>query len=196
MCKICTTPLEQLKLETQLFSNGCRRLSVIPKEMVNLTVLYCYGSPVRAIPKELTKLKLLIVDNCPIDEIPSELSALEEISACDCPNLRRLPMHLPRLSRLLCVNSRLLLEIPSARLQCTFNGCPWLPESVACYPLHRPSLMRIQRWYRRRRCKRLLLRYLGSCEFNEWFWQPDVVGGIRHIRQMLLRAARSYKAAP
>jgi hypothetical protein len=206
MCRICTDPVESLVEMTYLDCSDCPNLSSIPAVLVRLVDLRCHGCPAFAsIPPELVRLERLFCYDCPLlASIPNTLTRLTYLDCHGCPLLASIPATLARLGTLNCTRCPCLLSIPStfgclSYLYCSYcprltsipigvtnvycYGCPWLPQNRYAYPMHIPSLLLIQRWFRTGK-KQVFRRVIRTRAFNEWIFHPERIGGKLVKRQM------------
>jgi hypothetical protein len=127
-----------------------------------------------------SRLRHLNCQNCESLATIPVLSHLEELYCGGCILLTSIPV-LPRLIILYCSGCILLRDIQHAiaTLQC--DDCPFLshpgnPDAEVRYA----RFLGLQRWFRVMLKHRRFVAFIGSKEFNEWFFAPNGIGGIRH----------------
>ena len=108
MCIICQyeNDIEYIINIKKIHCFDCKNVKYIPKELIQLEVLYCNNTDIIEIPKELISLKKLNVNECKIKNIPSTLVNLE-ILYCNDTLIENIPDNLSKLKQLHCERSNI-----------------------------------------------------------------------------------------
>jgi Leucine-rich repeat (LRR) protein len=80
MCGICRNDYDKNSIN---FIDCCRNVKKIPKDLINLKILYCFDAQVKKIPKTLINLKTLRIHNTQIKFIPDTLINLVILGCCN-----------------------------------------------------------------------------------------------------------------
>lgn len=103
MCIICIhqddiQPIINIK---NLHCFECKQIKSIPKEMIDLEVLFCNNTNIKIIPSTLVLLKILNINKCNIKSIPSTLNNIE-ILYCNDTLIESIPDSFNKLEELHC----------------------------------------------------------------------------------------------
>jgi Leucine-rich repeat (LRR) protein len=124
MCGICRNDYDNNSIN---FIDCCGNVKKIPKDLINLKILYCFDAQVKKIPKTLINLKTLRIHNTQIKFIPDTLINLE-ILGCTNTQIKFIPDTLINLVILGCCNNILIspqtIKIePNNKYYLTFVRC-------------------------------------------------------------------------
>jgi len=172
MCIICTEDIYDKIVDTLQVLNvsDCEsltseKLQEILNKCKNLEELFCINCPCLT-TLDVTNNKKLLKFACWNTQITSlnlqENKNLREILCVGCAKLISLKLNV----------NKFVYE--------NYQGCPWICQNEE-FLSNLQKLIRIQKWYKRM----LIIKYMKSREFIEWFYNPNNTGGKCHKLKLL-----------
>jgi Leucine-rich repeat (LRR) protein len=104
MCLICTK--EYNTNTTSIYCCENTQVRKMPKELINLEILYCHETQIKKIPKTLIKLEMLNCQNTEVRKIPKTLINLKELY-CNNSQIKKIPKTLINLKYLYCAYTQI-----------------------------------------------------------------------------------------
>ena len=181
MCVICTEIYNKnFKNIKCLNVSHCKvltseKLQEVLIQCKNLETLLCYNctSLTSLDLRSNINLKTLWCDNC-TSLISLDLrNNSEGVTSFGCINLATLGCN--------SCTSLTSLDLPkeyNGYIDC--SNCPWITQNKD-FSNNYQNLIKLQRWYR----KLVIIKYMKSQEFIEWFYNPNNIGGKCHKKSLL-----------
>ena len=176
-----------------LYCSDCPNLEYIPI-IDGLIKLYCEGCPKLKYIPIIKDLKEIRCRNCPNLENISIIEGLKELYCGRCPKIKYIPT-IKELELLNCSYCRLLLTIPpevkiiieddySIRY---YSTNPWIRQNEF-FDDNLKNLLKIQKVMKKCLFLKRLKKYVGSSQFNDWYYSAGGPGGKNAIRRLIARS--------
>ena len=184
MCIICSGEYEGLDI---LDCSGCIKLKEIPV-IPGLKVLNCSRCPNLVKISIIPKLNRLNCSRCmKLKDVPV-IPNIWLLDCSYCPSITEIPL-IPGLKYIFVIGCKSLTKIPIIYGIMMSHGCHWLDYDNNDFKKNVEKLIKIQRYIKKYHKLRILKKWINSENFNDWYYNPEGIGGIKTVLRLKKRFA-------